>query len=440
MEREGEMHMYTRHLLFFVLLSCFICTVSLAGEPAEPALKTLVITGGHGFDLPAFGKVFDAPRDIEWKHAVYGGKKNDANAIFSGDGWKSYDVFVFYDMVQNLPESTKKGISSLCTAGKGIVMLHHTLAANQKWPEYSRIVGGKYLLKPETINGTAYPQSTYKHGLDIDVAVPDPAHPITWGIKPFTIHDETYNHYYVAPNVTPLLTTDHPTSEKVIAWTHNYRNSRVVFIQHGHDAHAYRNPVFKTLVARSIRYTAGRPAAAEITWQTVFNGKDIDNWKATGNADWSVRDGALTGKQGPDFAPGDLFTKKEYDDFEAKVSYRVKWPANTGIWFRYQSPQKAYQADILEWKNPKCWSGTLYCPGKMFLDMNTDPSIENKKGWNSMIIRAAGSHLVVFLNGRKTCDVYDGTNSRGSFGIQVHPGKQFGPMQIEVREFKVRKL
>ena len=66
-----------------------------------------------------------------------------------------------------------------------------------------------------------------------------------------------------------------------------------------------------------------------------------------------------------------LLTEKAYRDFFVSVTYKVEWPCNSGVWFRYQLPDKAYQADILEYKKPECYSGTLYCPGKMFLAMNT---------------------------------------------------------------------
>jgi hypothetical protein len=121
-------------------------------------------------------------------------------------------------------------------------------------------------------------------------------------------------------------------------------------------------------------------------------------------------------------------------------TFTVKWPANSGIWFRYQSHQKAYQADILEYTNPRCWTGSLYCGGKMFIAMNKDPAIVNREGRNTFVIRAAGRRLVVFLNGHVVADVHDDSSDRGSFGIQVHAGKQFGPMRIEIEELKVRRL
>ena len=136
----------------------------------------------------------------------------------------------------------------------------------------------------------------------------------------------------------------------------------------------------------------------------LFNGKDLSGWETSGNARWFVEDGMLVGTQGENNAPGDLFTTDTYGDFLVTLTYRAEWPCNSGLWFRYQSPQKAYQADILEYKNPVCYSGTLYCPGKMFLAMNTDKSIVDREGWNTIKVRAEGDHLQVFTKFIEVCN------------------------------------
>ena len=172
----------------------------------------------------------------------------------------------------------------------------------------------------------------------------------------------------------------------------------------------------------------------------LFNGKDLTGWEASGDAKWAVRDGLLIGTQGQNNAPGDLFTKDTYKDFLVTVTYRVEWPCNSGLWFRYQSPKKAYQADILEYKKPVCYSGTLYCPGKMFLAMNEDKTLVNRDGWNTIKVRAQGDHIQIWINGHQVADVHDDTTDSGKIGFQVHPGKEFGPMKIVVRELLLKPL
>lgn len=172
----------------------------------------------------------------------------------------------------------------------------------------------------------------------------------------------------------------------------------------------------------------------------LFNGENLEGWKAEGKAEWTVKDGCLVGRQGPGNAPGDLFTEEEYGDFDLKATYKIQWPANSGIWFRYQAPDKAYQADILEYKNPLAYSGTVYCPGKMFLSINKNPELEKKDGWNTMEIHAQGDHLRVKLNGVVVGDVHEDSFASGRIGFQVHPGDVFKDMQITVRDIRLRPL
>ena len=172
----------------------------------------------------------------------------------------------------------------------------------------------------------------------------------------------------------------------------------------------------------------------------LFNGKDLTGWQISGDARWVVENGLLIGIQGPNNAPGDLFTKDTYKDFLVTVTYRAEWPCNSGLWFRYQSPKQAYQADILEYKKPECYSGTLYCPGKMFLAMNEDKTLVNREGWNTIKVRAQGDHIQIWLNGHQVADVHDDTTDSGKIGFQVHPGAEFGQMKIVVRELLLKPL
>jgi hypothetical protein len=173
--------------------------------------------------------------------------------------------------------------------------------------------------------------------------------------------------------------------------------------------------------------------------QSLFDGKTLAGWRPVGNAVWKVEDGAIVGTQDAQRRAGDLVSDKDYGDFELDVTYRVVWPANSGIWFRWNN-NKGYQFDILHWTNPVCYSGTLYCDGKMFLEKQTDKSLENLDGWNHAKISAVGDHIQLWLNGKKTADVHDSTYKRGAIGFQVHPGDEFKDMKIIIKDVRIRVL
>ena len=348
-------------LLLVAFYACLGVTIARCAEKLnEDKIRVLVITGGHDYEEPQFNAMFDAISDITTEKATL----PEAAALLKPDLADKFDVVVLYDMwAAGFTPEQQQAFVALLNRGIGLLALHHTLGGHQEWPEYAKIIGGKYWLQPRTVDGQTVPGSEYYHDEDIEVHIADADHPITRGLKDFQIHDETYKNYDTDPAARVLLTTEHPKSDRELAWAKQYGNSRVVYLELGHDHLAYENPNYRTLVARSIRWTAGRAADPEAPVQKLFNGKDLTGWKAEGQAVWEVKDGLLIGRQGAGNTPGDLFTTGSYDDFELTVTYRVVWPANSGVWYRYQSGEKTFQADILEYQNPLALSGSLYRPG-----------------------------------------------------------------------------
>jgi hypothetical protein len=188
------------------------------------------------------------------------------------------------------------------------------------------------------------------------------------------------------------------------------------------------------LLVASVAAAGGEEAA----WTPLFNGRDLEGWKQSGKGVFSVEDGCLIGTQ-TDGQGGDLWREGEWGDFEFRATYRVTWPANSGIWFRHDG-RNGYQFDILKYANPRAYSGTLYCPSKMFLATNVNEAIEKRDDWNEAVIRAKGDELVLSLNGTEVGRCRDATSARGRFGIQVHGGDGFKGMKIVLRRIEARAL
>lgn len=437
--------MKIRSLLLCVgcLAAALLAMPASAGNAAEGKLKVLVVTGGHDYDQPAFEALFRADEGLDCEFQSH--EKGEPKPIdtITGSGIEAYDAIVLYDMYHDrLPRLTEKQMeayASVIRGGKGLVVLHHALADFQYWPGFEQMIGGRYYLQEHTANGVKKPRSTYKHDLDLHVEIADPDHYITRGLEDFDIHDEAYGGLGLDPSAHVLLETEHEQSSPVVGWAKPYGKGRVVAIQLGHDRHAYENPSYRRLVSRSVRWVT-HETPEDNARKPLFNGKDLSGWTAEGNARFTVENGILVGRQGPGGAAGDLYSEAEYGDFECEVTWAMSWPGNSGVWFRYVNGGKAYQADILEYKNPLCWSGSLYCGGKMFIATNEDPSIVHRDGWNTFLIRARGDHLVLHLNGRKVADIRDDSSARGKFGIQVHAGDQFADMAIRIADIRVRML
>jgi len=215
-------------------------------------LRVLVITGGHGYDKKTFPQVFAGNDDIDVKFADGGKPFEDISK------WDS-DVMVLYNFKQKISENARANFLKLLDRGVGLVAMHHAVAAYPGWVEYEKIIGATYSLKKGLVrNGMKFMRPIWKHGVDFNVRIADETHPITKGMKGFKIHDESYLGWAHHPGSHVLLTTDQPLNNHRLAWTRFYKKARVMFIQLGHGAHAFRSKDFQTLTAQGIRWAGGR--------------------------------------------------------------------------------------------------------------------------------------------------------------------------------------
>ena len=237
-------------LLRAFILTALLATVAAAAE-TKP-LRVLLTYGGHGFQQKEFFAFWDALPGVTYTKCEL---PKDADLLKPGLE-RQYDVIALYDMVKGFTPAQQQAYTNLLNSGIGLVAMHHSLGAHDNWPEYAKIIGGKYLHKAVTIDGKELPASNFAHGQEINVTIADKKHPITKGLAGFTIHDETYGKCYVAPNVHVLLTTEHPKCTHEVAWTTQYGKSRICYLMFGHDNQAWTNPNYRELLLRVIRWCA----------------------------------------------------------------------------------------------------------------------------------------------------------------------------------------
>lgn len=232
--------------IFILFASAFIiCNLS----NAQP-VKIMLVTGGHAFDTIQFFQLFDSIDEIEYEHFA----QPEANQALAEEKWKAFDVLVFYDMWQNISENEKQAYLEMTNQGKPILFLHHALVSYQKWPEFEKILGGKYVKEGSDIPEEE--QSTYKHDVWVDIDIVTPEHPVTAGFGDLKLFDEVYGNYRVLSMVQPLLKTSHSESTEIIGWENKYRASTIIYLQPGHDHHAYESPEYRKLLSQAINYLA----------------------------------------------------------------------------------------------------------------------------------------------------------------------------------------
>jgi uncharacterized protein len=230
-------------------LTIFLFTTFILPLGAQN-LSVLVIAGGHSFDTLAFQRMFDEMENIEYDFML----QPEANRFLVETEEFKYNVLIFYDMWRTIGEQEKSAYLRLCEKGVPMLFLHHALVSYQNWPEFEDIIGGKYVEPPKNEPVPKSELSTYRHDVWVNVRIPDPNHPVTRGMKDFLIFDEVYGNYRVGEKVKPLLTTDHPESTPVIAWENRYKNSRIIYLQPGHDKNAYADENYRRLISQTVRY------------------------------------------------------------------------------------------------------------------------------------------------------------------------------------------
>lgn len=245
-----------KRIVAFVVLACvaLVLAVPAHADEAEGKIRILLTYGGHGFQQEPFFAMFDAIPNVEYTKAEL---PKDAGLLKPALA-EDCDVIVMYDMVRGISPEQQKAFVALLEKGIGLVSLHHNMGAHPNWDEFTKIIGGKFVLSEKTIDGEKYKKSTWSHDEHLKVTVVDKEHPITKGIEDFEIHDETYGGYYTAPDVHLLLKTDHPKNDPELAWTKTYGKSRVFHLMLGHDRHAWENPNFPKILLQGIRWAAGQ--------------------------------------------------------------------------------------------------------------------------------------------------------------------------------------
>jgi hypothetical protein len=230
------------------------CGAAAAAQSAAQPIKVLLVTGGHGYEREPFLEVFRDDHGIAITHAEHSEGTADA---FDRSDPASYDAVVLYDMPATITDAQKARFLSMLDRGVGLVVMHHALVSYQRWPDYERIVGGRYIDTPEKGGDPTATPSGYEHDVNFRVRVVG-GHPITRDVSDFDINDEIYFGYRVAADVTPLATTPHPKSGNPLIWARTEGQSRVVYVLLGHGPAAYANPNYRRLVANSIRWAARR--------------------------------------------------------------------------------------------------------------------------------------------------------------------------------------
>jgi hypothetical protein len=188
------------------------------------------------------------------------------------------------------------------------------------------------------------------------------------------------------------------------------------------------------LVAR-----AGSQAAAQngSGWITLFDGKNLDNWKAIGTANWRLEDGAAVADDGNGF----LVSNNDYADFQLRVEFWIEAKTNSGVFIRCTNPNEvngktAYEVNIWDTRPVQ-----KYGTGAIVDVAAVDPMPTAGGKWNVYEITAKGDTFTVVLNGQKTVDgAHADRFAKGRIALQHGKGVSDETGIVKFRKVEIKAL
>jgi type 1 glutamine amidotransferase len=385
--------------------------------------------------------------------------------------------------------------------GGGIMAFHFATGANQHWPEFLELLGGRFIGHP--------------WNEEVGIRVDEPDHPLVAAFdgKDFRLADEIYQFSDPRDRRKPqdltklrvLLSLDKtrtnmevkwihfPEEEFAQAWVKPHGKGRVFYTGFGHRADLYWNPTILQFYLDAIQFACGdldalieprsavqQTEAAETAqpgagqppegFISLFDGETLDGWHGDSEL-WSVRDGAITGvttRQTKLTENKFLVWKDEVEDFELRLRFRLQG-GNSGIYFRakeraedqqLRDPVVGMQADF---DHSGRWTGVLmeYLMRGVLAERSQRVVIDpdgtrrvvgsvgdpdellaavNVNQWNDYTVVARGGRITMKINGVTMCEVDDRDPrrlKRGVLALQVHTGP---PMMVQFKNISFRKL
>lgn len=152
--------------------------------------------------------------------------------------------------------------------------------------------------------------------------------------------------------------------------------------------------------------------AADDQWTSLFDGKSLEGWTSAAGkpvtAGWKAEDGVLRRAA----KGGDIYTAKEYGDFELAFEWKISPKGNSGVKYRVMKfgngllgmeYQVLDDGGHVDGKKPggKNSAASLYD----IIPPNDSKKLNPVGEWNTSRIVAKGDKIEHWLNGEKVIDV-----------------------------------
>ncbi len=178
------------------------------------------------------------------------------------------------------------------------------------------------------------------------------------------------------------------------------------------------------------------------SFQSIFNGKNLDGWKINGTEKWYVDKKELVCESGADKQYGYLSTDKNYKNFELTLEFKQEANGNSGVFIRSSIEGTKINGWQVEVAPENMHTGGIYeSYGRGWL-IQPKPADEKwlKKGfWNTMKILVNGDEVTSWLNGHQMVYLKDEKigQGKGFIALQIHDG---GGIKVRWKNIRIKEL
>ena len=180
------------------------------------------------------------------------------------------------------------------------------------------------------------------------------------------------------------------------------------------------------LLAVALTLAGCSSMSGQTKWTTLIDGASgLENFDRLGDANWRAEDGAIVADKAK--VASYLVSKNSYKDFQIKAEFWADHTTNSGIFIRLSDPKavaatNSYEVNIYD-QRPDPVYGTAAIVD--FAKVVPMPKAGGK--WNTFLITAKGSNLIVEFNGVQTVNINDSRYSSGPIALQFGNGPKDAP-------------
>jgi uncharacterized protein (TIGR03067 family) len=200
-------------------------------------------------------------------------------------------------------------------------------------------------------------------------------------------------------------------------------------------------------IGNAVVMTSEQPPAAKTNrargWVSLFNGKDIVEWKATPTSTvaWQVENGILIGS-GPVYLSQLRTLRADYADFHLRTELKLSKNADARLLLRHEESvggHRGYEAYLATGHGDATPTLDSYAAGRagktkvIYHDPKKSFPLE---AWFILEVIADHERITVKVNGEEFYSVVDNNSARGQIGFVIGGGST----RIEIRKIEIKEL